>query len=76
MDGQNLSPHELILCLLPPLSAPKCLVLFSRTTNEEEENKNKFSNNKVNMEKEDRQLEIEEKTKSLRKRKGKQNTTM
>jgi hypothetical protein len=59
MDRHNLSPHyELILCPLPPLSAPKCLVLFTRTKNEEEEeeeeNKNKFSNAKMNMENEDR----------------------
>jgi hypothetical protein len=55
MGRQNLSPHyELISCPLPPLSAPKCLVLFTRTANDEEENKNKCSNAKVNMEKEDK----------------------
>jgi len=59
MDERNLSPHyELILYPLPPLSAPEYLVLFTRTTNKEDENKNKFSKAKVNMEKEERQLEI------------------
>jgi hypothetical protein len=77
MDGQKLSPHcGLILCPLPPLSAPVHLVLFTRTTNKEDENKNKFSKPKVNMEKEDRQLEIEEKRKNFWKRKGKENKTM
>jgi hypothetical protein len=72
MDGQKLSPHyELILCPLPSLSAPDYLVLFTRTTNKEDENKNTFSKAKLNVEKEDRQLEIEEKKKNLRKRKGK-----
>jgi hypothetical protein len=43
MYGQNLSPcRELILCPLPPLSAPEYLVLFTRTMNKEDEDKNKF----------------------------------
>jgi len=72
MDGQ-LSPHyELILCPWPPLSAPEYLVLFTRTTNEEDENKNKFSKAKVTVEKEDRQLEIEENKKNFREKREKE----
>lgn len=73
MDGQ-LSPHyELILCPWPPLSVLAHLVLFTRETNKEDENKNKFSKTKVNVENEDSRLEIEEKKKNFMKRKGKEN---
>jgi len=73
MDGQ-LSPHyELILCPWPPLSAPEYLVLFTRKTNKEDENKSKFSKAKVNVEKKDSQLEIEDKKRNFMKRKGKEN---